>query len=421
MLRKLNYVIMALLLVTFIAGRVMRRMPAKPPEGKKQVRLAAASWQIMEFPFEAMIEEFERRHPDIDVTLHRLTNDYELSLILAWKTGEPVYDLVVAPSSENYIRFHEAGLIEPIDAYMSEEFKADFIKAFYADAAFDAHVYGLAFMGEVQTLNHRSDILKAVGAEPPKTWEEVARVLRAIKKKGFKSRAGKDVYPIALDFTTLFFVQNTYVPMLRSYRGSVVNEENHLDLASPEAHRVWNDIRGWVKDGLVSPSGVLQYGAPDDFKSGIAAFFPHWQSRGLWAVDVLGKENVGIIPSPDSARVGSLIATHGGIIPKCSPVKREAAQVLIEGVCDIMQPGVARIGKMPVIRSAYAHPDIPKWMRDLLPGLDEGYTTPDAISSFRIFELVAIEFQKFLEDDSITAEQALAAARERLVKVYEGK
>jgi len=419
MLRKLNYVVMALLVAVFVAGRVLRGRPSGMSGGRKHVRLAAASWQIREFPFEKTIERFEKAHPDIHVTLHRLTNDYELSLMLAWKIDEPIYDLVVAPSSENYIRFYEAGLLEPLDAYMPEEFKKDFIKAFYADAVFDGHVYGLAFMGEVQTLNHRSDILRDIGAEPPKTWEQLGDVLRKIKAAAPVSPTGRKIHPIALDMTTLFFVQNTYVPMLRSFRGSVVNDEGHLDLASPEAHRCFDLLRKWIREGLVSPSGVNQYGAPDDFKSGIAAFFPHWQSRGLWAVEVRGAENIGIIPSPDAGKVGSLIATHGGVIPKCSPVKREAALLLTEGICKMMQPGVAKIGKMPVIRSAYREKAIPQWMRDLLPGLDEGYTTPDPIASFRIFELVAIEFQRFKDDDSVTAEEALRRARERVAKVYE--
>ncbi len=426
MLRKLNYAIIAALVALFIAGRAMRaaRMNRGPVAGgKTEVRLGVAGWQETEFPFKEMIEKFEARHPEIDVTLHQLPADYEMSLMLRWKAGEPVYDLILAPESGNYVRFYEAGVIAPLDEYITEEFKSDFVGAFTADTIFDGKTYALGFMGEVQTLNYRSDLLSQVGVKKaPATWPEVESAMKLIAAKGFTSEAGNKVYPITLNMMKGFFVPNTYIPMWRSYRkGKITGDDGHLDLASPEAHRVFDDIRRWYRAGWVSPNGINTYGAPEDFKVGIAAFYPHWQSRGLWAVETLGADRIGIVGSPASSRVGSLIATHGGIIPRCSPVPREAALLLTEGICTEMQPGVAKAGKMPVIKSAYEDKAVPGWMRDLLPSLADGYTTPDPLVGVRVHELVAIQFHEFLADDSVTAADALRKAREQVQRVYDGQ
>jgi hypothetical protein len=136
------------------------------------------------------------------------------------------------------------------------------------------------------------------------------------------------------------------------------------------------------------------------------------------------------------------VAHYIGVIPKASPVAKEAARALLEAFCYDLQNGVGKAGKMLVIDYPYArqrpgyHPDrvapeiaklralvdpkyrIPDWMLSLRPTVDKGYCIPDPLTWQRVADIVGIEFQKYLNED-LPATEALARAKRQIDAVYE--
>jgi ABC-type glycerol-3-phosphate transport system substrate-binding protein len=427
--------------------------------GKTKVRVLVASWQYSEFQtpdgdLERVVTAFEERHPDIDIDLRIMPEGNEITLMLPWQAGTTPFDLLLLINNETISRNTEGGFLTPLEEHLAPELAAglidEFVPGYLESCALvdprtgKEHLYGLPFMGEIHALNYRRDMLAEMGLSEdvlPETWgnfEELARELRDPEAKQ---------YGMAVDFSNNFFAQNAYVPLLRTLAGTSEDERGRLDVSSPEAAQAFRILKRWYTEGLMPAGSMTPHQAADDFRAEIAVMLPNWQSRGFWAMRDMehGEKHIGIAPCPGSTEVGSLLAHYIGVIPKTSPVPREAARFLVEAVCFDLQSGIGKAGKMPTIKYIYDRetasldadsgglvpPEIrelrdlvdtsyrvPQWMLSLRPTLDKGYVVPDPLTWNRARDILAIEFQKYLTED-IPAEEALARAERQIDKLYE--
>ena len=345
----------------------------------------------------------------------------------------------------------EGGFLTPLEEHLAPELSAglldEFLPGYLENCRLvdprigEERLYGLPFMGEIHALNYRKDMLAEQGiaeSQLPDTWEDFERLARRLRDPEQKQ------YGMTFDLSTNFFTQNDYVPMLRALAGDVEDEQGRLDVSSPEAAETFRILKRWYEEGLMPAGALTPYQAADDFRAKIAVLFPNWQSRGFWAIKGMedGEKHIGIGPCPESNKVGSLLAHYVGVIPRASPVPREAARVLVEAICFDLQPGVAKAGKMSTIKYIYDRQDpdsrpnpappaieelrklvepsyrVPGWMLSLRPTVDLGYCVPDPITWNRVRDIVGIEFQKYLSED-ITAEEALARAKRQIDKLYQ--
>jgi ABC-type glycerol-3-phosphate transport system substrate-binding protein len=444
-----------LVLVAFVAER---RLNTYVPRrgGVTRVRVMVDAWQYSafqspDFDLERSLRAFEERHPNIKIDLRMMPESNEITLMLPWREGATPFDLLLTTNNETTTRYVEGGFLAPLEEYLEPEISLGLLDEFLAGylqycqladpRTGQQHLYGLPFMGEIQTLNYRKDILAEYGLganDVPGTWDELERLARRLRDPA------KLQYGMTFDLSPNFFPQNAYVPILHALRGSVVDERGRLDVTSPDAIRVFEMVKGWYRDDLIPGSALIPNQAADSFRSKMAVFFPSWQSRGYWAMRDMedGEERIGIAPCPGAQQSGSLLGHYIGVVPKASPVPREAARVLLEAICFDLQPGVAKDGKMPVIKHIYdrqvaqhepltAAPEIealrnlvdeqerlPDWMLSLRPTVDLGYCVPDPLTWQRVTSIVGIEFQKYLAED-IAAEDALARARRQIDRLYE--
>jgi hypothetical protein len=156
----------------------------------------------------------------------------------------------------------------------------------------------------------------------------------------------------------------------------------------------------------------------------------------MWAVKDHGADVIGIAPTPGAVEAGALACTYGAIIPKCSPIRREAVQFSYETFATDaygFQSGVVNGwtekgalkggGKMPVIREMYSpgknlNPDIAALGRTL----DHAYYFPDPVNWEMVSDILVVEFQKYLTGVTPTADQALKTVQRRLAEeVYTEK
>ena len=421
------------------------------------LRLGVASWQMDEFPWEDAIRRYEQAHGGkVKVRLSVLPEGSLNSILLLWALqGRTQYDAIVAWADEEIHPFIDynwntpdparRSLIINVRDYLTPQQLETFAPALFGGSSRkdpqtgQRNLYELPWMGEVLALNYNKLFFKQRGIErPPETWAEVEQACQ--KLKGLTS-GGTEVAPLAMVFAQSgFFAQNCYIPLLAAYKGGrgIADERGRPDVASPEAVEVFKTLKRWHQAGYVSPNCMVAESIEQDLRVLRAAMYPHWQSRGLWAVKDHGEDVIGIAPTPGSKTAGSLVCTYGCIIPKCSPAIREAVEFCYETFCtdacgfqtavskgwsDPHRPGVLKGGgKMPAAREMYQRTDLPAGILALGKSLDKGYSYPDPVNWGQCAEILAVEFQKFLSGTTPTAEEALANVRRRIdAEVYAEK
>jgi ABC-type glycerol-3-phosphate transport system substrate-binding protein len=448
-------IILALAIVAFSAIELIgHRTPLQVFSGREAgtgkgvtvIRLGIASWQVPEFPWAETIRRFEEAHGGrIRILYSTLPEDALNSMLLSWHFGRTEYDVIMAWADEEVFPFIDynwkspdakaRSLIIDVREYLSPEQLDAFVPAMFDGCSrmdprnpAQRRSYELPWMGEVLALNYNREFFRRAGVKVPETWEDVEAA--CAKLKGLKNKK-VEVAPLALNFAQRgFFAQNCYIPMLAAFKEGrgITDERGRLDVSSPECVRVFETLKRWYDAGYVSAHAFVSDDVEKDLKQGRAAIYPHWQSRGLWAVEKLGADNIGIAPTPGVKKAGSLIATYGCIIPKCSPVVRETVKACYEMFCtdkygfqsgvskgfpDPVTGVVSRGGKMPVLTSMYADPDMPEGIVALAPALQKGYPHPDPLNWALVSKIVVVEFQRYLDGTTATAEEALAKVRRR--------
>jgi ABC-type glycerol-3-phosphate transport system substrate-binding protein len=453
--KQISLAMIALIVLGFAAER---RLNVYTPRqgGVTTVRVMVDAWQYSEFmtpdrDLERAIRAFETRHPEINIDLRIMPESNEITLMLPWRAGQTPFDLLLTTNNETIARNVEGGFLTPLDDLLEEELEAGLIEEFLPGylqycrltdpRTGEEHLYGLPWLGEIMALNYRRDVLEESGfsdADVPETYAELEAI--SVKLRD----AEKKQYGLTLDLSTNFFTQNAYVPLLRSLRGTVIDEQGRIDVSSPEAEKAFETLKRWYAKGLMPKGALTPYQSADDFRAKIAVFFPNWQSRGFWAIREMpeGEKHIGIGPAPDSKRVGALVAHYIGVIPKTSPVPQEAARILLEAFCYDIQPGVGKAGKMITVNYPYLRQEpgfrpnavlpkiqalrrlvdpnyrLPAWMLSLRPTVDKGYCIPDPLTWARVSDIVGVEFQKYLNED-IPAAEALVRAKRQIDKLYQ--
>jgi multiple sugar transport system substrate-binding protein len=409
-----------------------------------------------EFPWEETIAQYERAHGGkVKVRLTVLPEGTMNSMLLFWaKSAYTEYDVIVAWADEEIHPFIDynwntddparRSLIINVRDHLSPQQLDSFMPALLGGcsrkdpATGKVNSYELPWMGEVLALNYNKVFFRQRGIDqPPQTWDQVEEVC---KRLGGLEHKGVKVAPLAMNFAqTVFFAQNCYVPLLAAYKKGkgITDAAGRLDVSSPEAVEVFQTLKRWHQAGYISPNCMVNESVEQDLRVMRTAMYPHWQSRGLWAVKDHGPEVIGIAPTPGAAQAGSLVCTYGCIIPKCSPVIRQAVDFCYEAFCtdtygfqtavangftDKVTAKIKGGGKMPATREMYQRKDLLPGIVELEPALRQGYAYPDPVNWGQVAEILVVEFQKYLVGQTPSAEEALAAARRRIAdEVYAEK
>ncbi len=423
------------------------------PGGGSVIRLGIASWQMEEFPWDETIRRYQSAHQgQVTIRVSILPEGTFNSVLLFWASGYTEYDVVVAWADEEihpFINYNwstddparRSLLVNVVDCLTPEQLDSFVPALFGGSSRKDPQTgrinrYELPWMGEILALNYNKEFFKARGIENvPRSWEEVEQAcqkLQGLSHEGFK------VAPLAMNFSqTVFFGQNCYIPMLAAFKQGrgVADEKGRLDVSSPEAVRVFETLKRWYKAGYITPNCMVNEAVEQDLRTMRAAMYPHWQSRGLWAVKDHGPEVIGIAPTPGAQQAGTLVSTYGCIIPKCSLVIRQAVDFCYEAFCTDtygFQSAVAKGwtvdgklrggGKMPATKQMYRRDDLPPGIAELGRSLDRGYSFPDQVNWNQCADVLVVEFQRYLAGDYATAEDALAKVRQRFAdEVYAEK
>jgi len=435
-----------LLLVVIVAVSVveyvwdltpLEQLQLKTPRGYGDqivIRLGIASWQVREFPWTETIRKYEQAHGGkIRIEMTPMPEGSLNTMQAFWRYGHTAYDVVVAWADEEiypFINYNwrnpdpaKRSLLINVNDYVTPEQLDSFVPAMFGGSSRvdpttgKVNRYELPWMGEVLALNYNKTFFKQRGiGRTPRTWDEVEQ---ACRKLAGLTHDGQKVAPLAMNFSqSVFFGQNSYLPMLAAFKKGkgVEDEHGHIDVSSPEAVRVFETLKRWYDAGYISASCMVGEDVEQDLRVMRAAMYPHWQSRGLWAVEDHGPETIGISATPGAVEAGSLVSTYGCIIPKCSPVIRETVDFCYEAFCTDtygFQTAVAKSGKMPATKRMYAEGNLPAGLGELGRSLSTGYSYPDVANWNQCAEILVVEFQRFITGKVPSAAEALANVRRR--------
>jgi ABC-type glycerol-3-phosphate transport system substrate-binding protein len=435
----LRWICLAVILI--IAGLVTLELVSiksgKTSTGKPLIRVACASWQKGDMPIEDFIAAYQHAHPEVQLELKVMPPASANKLSLLWRNGETPYDVLIAFADEEIHNFIRQGLLMDVQTFLSKEQIDAFIPASLAGSTVQGHhsqhLYMVPLSVEIMVLNARHDLLQQRGlAKPPQDWkafEEIALKMKSIEVDG------RTVWPITSDLSQGFmFGQNVYIPLLASFtNGKISDNRGRLIVSGPEAQRVFMTVKQWYLAGLISPSAKLSGQADKDFTAGLGVFFPHWQSRGGYAMKEMPPSSISIWPVPGAKEYGSLVSCYGAIVPKASPVKRQAIEFAYDCFGQWIQPSIVASAKLPTTKNIYqngfnrkpewleqlrrdhqkeewfqridkiySEAELPDWMKELYPALVKGYSFPDHPMWPKINHEISIAFQKFLNSDAAT-------------------
>jgi len=133
--------------------------------------------------------------------------------------------------------------------------KGDYVSSLVDAATLNGKVYGKPWYAGARALIYRKDILAKAGVEPPKTWDDMMSVAKAIKAKV------PNVYPVS--YTGLS--EHMYLPTIWQAGGQIATQNGDTwksALNSPEAAKALEYYTSFYKDGL-DPKAAVGWEEPD--------------------------------------------------------------------------------------------------------------------------------------------------------------
>jgi len=130
-----------------------------------------------------LVAEFEKANSGIKVDLQ----------VMDWNTllqqAPTMIQTKSYPDILNYNDFSayaKEGLLHPTSDVLGEDLQSQFATTFTDKAKLDGTQYGIPFIASVRSLAYNKKIFSEIGeTEPPKTWDDLVRIAKKAKDKGY--------------------------------------------------------------------------------------------------------------------------------------------------------------------------------------------------------------------------------------------
>lgn len=163
-------------------------------ESSEKVTIVFAHYDIQDFAsfgegrnyLSELIREFEKKHPNIEVKEEILPSysDQQHQYLVINLEGKTTNIDVIALDVIWVKEFAKAKWILPLDDYIKEEDKRDFVPILIDQAnTYQDRIYALPWMLNSGLIYYRKDLLEKYNFDPPKTFEELERQARYILKQ----------------------------------------------------------------------------------------------------------------------------------------------------------------------------------------------------------------------------------------------
>ena len=155
-------------------------------EAKTEVRVTVAYYSDQtEGIFKGMANDFMKAHPDIDIKLEDVQWDNLQQRLTTDIAGGTAPDIAII-GTRWLVDYVKNDIAEPLDSYMTPEFKGRFIETFLPPSTIDGKTLRPAGrgLGARHVLQQGRCSQKAGVTEPPKTWDELEADAKKVKAAG---------------------------------------------------------------------------------------------------------------------------------------------------------------------------------------------------------------------------------------------
>ena len=294
-------------------------------EAKTQLRVVVAYYSAAtQGIFEGMAKDFSAAHPDVDVKIEVVQWDNLEQRLTTDIAGGTAPDLAMI-GTRWLVDFIKNDVAEPLDSYLTPEFKARFLENFLGPSTISGKLYGLPVAASARAMYYNKDLLAKAGIkDPPENWDTL--VADAKKMKAL----GNDIYGFALQGKEIETDAYWYYS-LWTHSGELI-ERTKSGIASPAAVAALSLYRSLIDEGLTepNPTGYNRQDVERLFKQGRIGMI----LTGPWLRGQIKTEapnlNYGIAPIPAGTTKATYGVTDSMMLFKSSPQKKVAWQFLSE-------------------------------------------------------------------------------------------
>lgn len=315
------------------------------------VRVTVAYYSAATGPyFVQMAKEFEAKNPDISIKIDVVNWDTLLQTLQTDISGGANPDLSII-GTRWLLSFVKDGVAEPLDHFMTPQFRDRFIGTFLNPGEINGVVYGLPIAASARAMFYNKDMLTKAGfPDGPKTWDDVVAAARKIKAAG---GYGFGLQGKAIETDVYWYYA------FWSFGGELVTKAGKVGFDSPAGLKALTLYQMMVKEGLTQP-GVTEYTREDVqnlFKQGRVGMM----ITAPFLIGQIAKEapnlKYGICPVPMGTTSATYAVTDSIVMFKNSRVKEAAWKFL-----DFLFTPSARIlfnkneGFLPTTKAVAADP-----------------------------------------------------------------
>lgn len=205
--------------------------------------------------------------------------------------------------------FSELGQLEPLDGYLNDSFKSQFISRLFDAAAYTPKAtgkkatYGLPVAVSARMLFYRKDLFDKAGVKAPTNWEELLDVAKKTASPPTVYGLGVPANGIEVDTFFMYFLWNNGGDILGADGKAVINK--------PEGVEALNFLVKLVneKGSQSKPTGFTREQIIEMFKAGQLSMYP----TGPWLNTMIKRDNPNLsyAIAPFPANQGKPRATVG--------------------------------------------------------------------------------------------------------------
>lgn len=217
-----------------------------PAQAQTTVDFTVAEYSSKTGPyFEKVAAAFEAENPDIDINIQVVPWDTLLQRLTTDIAGGTAPDISII-GTRWLLDFAAQGVAEPVDAYLTPEFKSTFIDTFMAPSVIDGKIMGLPVAASARAMMINMDLFEKAGATPPTNWDEfyeAAKKLAALPDTFAFGLQGKEIETDAYYYYSLW-----------THGGDILKADGTSGLDTPQALEAANLYQRMIDEGLTQPS-----------------------------------------------------------------------------------------------------------------------------------------------------------------------
>ncbi len=195
--------------------------------------------------FQEVATAFEAANPDIKINIQVVPWDTLLQRLTTDVAGGTAPDISII-GTRWLLDFASQGVAEPIDAYLTPEFKDTFIDTFMSPGIIDGKIMGLPVAASARAMMVNMDLYAAAGVAPPTTWDELyeaSKKIAALPDTFAFGLQGKEIETDAYFYYALW-----------THGGDILNADGTSGLDSPAAIAAATLYKKMIDEGLTQPS-----------------------------------------------------------------------------------------------------------------------------------------------------------------------